>query len=277
MSAQAQIVSDTSALGHDVDFKPAALGARARGRITVRRDRGWTILIHRKRFVGDPLTDLIGAPGLWRALPGAPPESKPVPGAFSYVFEIPPGLAHSEGEVGPDEPHPMANLLGWARQTSGGTPPSGDGAAWPTRDEVEGWIEPSRRHVRAGGHLAPIEVSADGARFGLVAPALVRLPDGLSPARVAWVRELCLDAQARWRLVRFSLDGPSVRAEVDLSGAPLERAQALFEIALAALTTAAAWVLPGLAVVADPSVASRCLDQPPCRDASRPHTEGGSS
>lgn len=272
MSAQ-PLVPNTPRLIHDSGYKPAARGRRARGRISVQEHDRWTVLTHHKPFVGDPLDDLLGAPGLWRAVPGAPPGGKPGRGAYSYIFEIPPGVAPFVGEVGSDEDHPLSGVLSWARATSGGCRPDGDGA--PSRAEVESWIEPTRRHVRAGSQLAAIDLLADGTRLGLAVPSLVRLPAELSPARVSWVRELLLDAQARWHQVRFGIDGASVRAEVDLSGAPPEHVRPLFEIALAALTTAATWALPALAVLVDPRVGSRLLDQPPSRDTSRPNTKEG--
>jgi hypothetical protein len=266
MSAQAPILADGTPLQHS-GFKPAARGTRGRSGVALVRTRGWCVLVHRKPFVGDPLGDLRGAPGLWRAVPGAPPGARRRD-AWSYVFELPPGVAVSEGEGESSGEHPPVDLLEWARSTSGGTP--ADMAGAPARDEVESWIEPSRRHVRAGPHLAALELHAGAERLALVAPALARLPADLPPARRAWVRELCRDAQSRWRLARFHLDGERVGAEVDLSGAPPECVRPLLEIALAALTTAAAWVLPSLATLADARVASRLLDRPPSRDVSRP-------
>ena len=95
MSAQTQLIPDASALANDLGFKPAARGSRARGGITLRTERNWTVLTHRKPFLGDPLGDLLGAPGLWRAVPSAGPgtRSKVRTAAWSYVFEIPPGAA----------------------------------------------------------------------------------------------------------------------------------------------------------------------------------------
>jgi hypothetical protein len=267
MSAQTPIVANSTSLARHSGFRPAARGTRARGDVSLLHTGGWTVLVHRKPFLGDPLADLRGNPGLWRAVPGRPPGAR-LRDAWSYVFEIPPGVAVSEGEGEPAAEHPPVELLEWARSTSGGTSPDTAGAL--DRDEVEGWIAPTRRHVRAGPHLAPIQLRADDGRLALAAPALVRLPAELPRVRREWVRELCRDAQSRWRLVRFSLDHESVGAEVDLSGVPPECARALLEIALAALTTAAAWALPTLATLADARVASQLLDQPPSRDASRP-------
>jgi hypothetical protein len=119
--------------------------------------------------------------------------------------------------------------------------------------------------VRAGAHVAQVEVVAEPTRLALVIPALVRIPAGLSPARTAWLGELCHDAQESWRMVRFGVDfaAACVRAEVDLTGAPADRLQPLFELALAALTWSAAWALPALALVTDPGVESQALDRQP--------------
>jgi hypothetical protein len=120
------------------------------------------------------------------------------------------------------------------------------------------------RSLRAGSLVREIEVVGSPTRFALSVPSLTRIPEGLSAGRRSWINELSYDAQARWRLVRFGTDrGGRVRAEVDLTGAPLEEAEALVELALAALTAAAVWALPGIAAAADTRIASRLLDRGP--------------
>lgn len=274
MSAQPCPSTSWSQLADDLGFEPATRG-RSRSGIAVSEEQRWIVLTRRARFTGDPLRDLMGAPGLWRAVPAPPSRgtARRRRRAWSCVFEIPPGVANFEGEGEPDEEHPMAELLGWARATSDGTPPPTAGGV--ERDEVETWVEPTRRHIRAGGQVVPIELTAGASRLGLAAPALVRIPETLSATRRAWIQELCLEAQSRWRLVRLGIDDDGVRAEVDLSGAPLRCAQQLFEIGLAALTTASAWALPALAAVVDERVESRLFNQPPARDALPAGTKGG--
>ena len=94
-------------------------------------------------------------------------------------------------------------------------------------------------------------------RFG----ELVSVPANLPKRRADWLREVCLDAQDRWRLVRMELDEEraAVRAEVDLSGVPVDWAQGLFEVALAALTCAVERSLASLHLIVNTSVESRAL------------------
>jgi hypothetical protein len=160
-------------------------------------------------------------------------------------------------------------LLDWAEATADGSTPRG----WtpPQQAEVEDWIEPARRSVRAGAHVAQVDLVVDPMRFGLVISTLVRIPAGLPLSRAAWLDELCCDTQERWRMVRFGVDeaAASVRAEVDLTGAPLDRARPLVELALAALTCSAEWALPAFSLVTDPGVESQTLDHNPRRAPSR--------
>jgi hypothetical protein len=142
-----------------------------------------------------------------------------------------------------------------------GSAPSG----WtpPQRAEVEDWIPAARRRVRAGADVAQVDVVVEPTRFALVISALVRIPAEIPPARVAWLEEICCDAQERWRMVRFGIDeaAASVRAEVDLTGAPTDRARPVAELALAALTCAAEWALPSLSLATDPALVSQILDE----------------
>jgi hypothetical protein len=149
-----------------------------------------------------------------------------------------------------------------------GSPPSG--WAPPQRAEVEDWTPPARRTLRAGADVAQIDLVVEPARFALVISALVRIPAEISPARAAWLEEICCDAQERWRMVRFGIDeaAASVRAEVDLTGAPTDRARPLVELGLAALTCSAAWALPSFSMVTNPAVRSQLLDHKPRWDSS---------
>jgi hypothetical protein len=238
----------------DLGFASVRRGERVRNGVALRREGGWLALAERKPFAGDPLRDVLGSPGLWRGLRNGR--------GWTRVFDVPP-VAGAEGEGGTEGEHPFAALLDWAAATAGGTLPHG--AEPPPREEVESWVAPARRSVRAGSHAAQVEVVADPPRLALVIPALARIPADLPPARAAWLGELCHDAQARWHMVRFGVvdDAACVRAEVDLSGAPADRLRPLFELALGALTWSAAWMLPALALVTDPGVESQALDRQP--------------
>jgi hypothetical protein len=249
------------AVAEELGFAPGPRGERVRNGSALRSEGDWLALALREPFEGDPLRDLLGSPGLWRALRERPLRDEP---SWTRVFDLPP-LAPPEAEDEPLPGHPCAALLDWAEATADGSTPRG----WtpPQQAEVDSWLEPARRSVRAGAHVAQIDLVVEPPRFGLVIPALVRIPAELPPARVAWLDELCHDTQERWRMVRFGVDeaAASVRAEVDLTGAPLDRARPLVELALAALTCSAEWALPSFSLVTDPGVASQTLDRNPRR------------
>jgi hypothetical protein len=251
-------------------FSSNGRGKRARNGSVLRSEGNWLALAVREPYSRNPPLDLMGCPGLWRGLREQPELATT---RWTRVFELPP-VVTPEALVGACAEHPCAALVRWAEATRDGSVPS----SWapPTREDVEDWTPPARRSVRAGGHVAQIEVLVEPARFALVIPALARIPAELVPARAAWLAEICRDTQERWRMVRFGIDeaASSVRAEVDLTGAPSDRAQPLAELALAALTCAAEWALPALSLVTDPSLASRMIDEEPGWAPSRPTTGG---
>lgn len=250
----------------ELGFAPDARGERVRNGSVLRSEGDWLALALRRPFAGDPLRDLLGAPGLWRALRERPVGDEP---SWTRVFDLPPLAPPEQTEVEAPPEHPCAALVEWAEATADGSSPHG----WtpPQRAEVEEWIEPARRSVRAGAHVAQVDLAVDPPRFGLVISALVRIPAELPPARADWLDELCHDAQERWRMVRFGVDeaAASVRAEVDLTGAPLDRVRPLVELALAALRCSAEWALPSFSLVTDPGVESQMLDHEPRRVPAR--------
>ena len=238
-------------------FPTRRAGKATRNGHTLSRNGNWLELRSRRALRGDPLHELVGRPGLWRGL-----ESKR---GTQLVFDLPP-LGPDTGGDAPDPRHPYAALVEWATSTQSGRPEASEP---PCEADLAAWLPPALRHIRAGEHVAAIEVVAKPEQLALIAAPLVRLSPELSEARLDWVRALCHDAQRRWRMVRFGLDEAErcVRAEVDLSGAPRDRIRSLFEQAGTALASSAAWALPGLALVVDSSVESRWLDRSPhCPD-----------
>ncbi len=229
----------------------------------IEQEGAWLVAKERTPTLGDPLRDFLGLPGLWRGLRanGGNGNGEGV----QRVFELAPAVRQAANPwCDPeDDSDPDADLLDWAAATARGCF-SGD-ARPPSAEEIDEWVPPKSRRIRAGSHVGQVEVIADASRVALVVPALVQVPSGLSPTRDAWLAELCHDAQETWRLVRFGIDDArqSVRAEVDLTGAPSERTRVLVEMSLAALTASASWALPGLSLVVDSSIRSRMLDRMP--------------
>jgi hypothetical protein len=250
---------DWSAVAEELAFTSAARGKWVRNGSLLRSEGSWLALVLLAPSAEDPSGQLLGAPGLWRGL-----RERPVRAAsrWNLVFDLPPLVSPEVADKSYAE-HPCAALVRWAEATMDGSPPSG----WepPLREEVEDWIPPARRSVRSGAEVAPIDLVVGPGRFALVISALVRIPAELAPARAAWLQEICRDAQERWRMVRFGIDeaAASVRAEVDLTGAPTDRARPLAELGLAALTCSAEWALPALSLAAKPALASRILDEAP--------------
>jgi hypothetical protein len=253
-----------------LDFSAGPRGKRVRNGTELRSEGSWFALALRKPSAVDPSRRLLGAPGLWRGLRERPLQAER---RWSLQFDLPP-LASPEVADETCAEHPCAALIRWAEATVDGSPPSG----WepPLGAEVEDWIPSARRRVRAGADVAQVDLVVEPGRFALVIAALVRVPDEMPPARSAWLDEICRDTQERWRMVRFGIDeaASSVRAEVDLTGAPTDRAQPLAELALAALTCATEWALPTLSLVTDTAIASRILDEEP-RWASSHLNKGG--
>lgn len=213
----------------------------------------------------------LGAPGLWRDVGDGP------------VFEIPPAAREAVVDLDLDEPleDPDRDLLSWAADTVGGAF-RGD-VVWPDPAELDLYVPRAQRAVRAGAHVSGVEIVAGPSRVALVVPSLVEIPRDLSESRLAWLEAVCADARRRWRLVRFGVetatgDRPGrVCAEVDLTGAPPERAHVLFPLALAALTESASRVLPALALVTDPECTSRILDGAHRHTSPQPTNEEGES
>jgi hypothetical protein len=245
-------------------------GERIRNGSALRSEGSWLALELRQPYAAPTPPNLLGTPGLWRPLRKRQLPHQPT---WVPVFDLPP-LLSPEAQHPDETQHPCAALLDWAEATVDGSPPS-DWAP-PARAEVEEWIEPRRRSVRAGAYVAQVDLVVDPMRFALEISPLVRIPAELPDARAAWLEELCQDVQQRWRMVRFGVDeaAASVRAEIDLTGAPSERARPLVELGLSALTCSAAWALPSFSTVANPAVRSQLLDHKPRWDSSRLTTEG---
>ncbi len=154
-----------------------------------------------------------------------------------------------------------AALREWARTTADDELSAGWCA--PDSDLLADLLDSQRLTVRAGPHVAKGEFECGAERLRLIFSELVRLDDGLPEPRLAWLRELCLDAQSRWQLVRFGVAAGRVRAEVDLSGVPHALAEPLAGWALEALVFAVGWALPALVLIADPNLNSLALDRGP--------------
>jgi hypothetical protein len=217
----------------------------------------WAVFVDPDATRVASMTDSLDAPGLWRAAVRG--------GQVSKIFDVPP-LSHllrnTDSDTDPaDESVLLGEIIAWARITASGGRPE----AWsaPSADEVKTWFDPDRLAVRSGQHIVKGELHCHAQTLRLVFPELAHLDESLPEARRAWVEALCLDAQSRWRMVRFGIAGQRIGAGVDLSGAPEALVQPLFVRAFEALVYSVGWVLPALTLVTDPSARSHALDRGP--------------
>jgi len=203
----------------------------------------------------DPLRGQLGRPGLWKRIVanGA--------GDVRCCFELPPAvlaLAGRDYGSGPEDEdaRPLEAALAWAVSTAGGrvpdewSQPSAEDIALPDNGLVvqHGRFVRQGRLVQAGGVLA------------LRVPLLQRLEE-LEDWRAAWLRELLIDGQSRWRMVRLGLDSPEapVLAEIDLSGAPHSAVGVLVRTSLDALRGIVAWLVAPVDLLANRAVACEAL------------------
>jgi len=215
----------------------------------LRSEGDWLALVDLTPLPDGPRPSGLGGPGLWRIVQDG--------AALRRVHDLP-QLRGAEGAPSAEE---FTRLLEWASATFA----SERAGAWtpPPREEVESWLTPARLSVRSGSLLARGELVHEPRRLALVFPDLVVAPANLSPARREWLDGLLLDAQQRWRLVRFGIDADTrrVQAEVDLSGIPAAWARPFLQLSLEALAWAVEWLLSPLSFLVDPSASSEALER----------------
>jgi hypothetical protein len=230
--------------------------------VLLRDEGGWSVVrAARPAADADPLQGQLGQPGLWKWA------SEAGGAGTTRVFDLPP-LAAGSGEAdAEDERTRLTACLDWAVATSHGHLP--DGWQPPPRADVDAWAPPLALTVQAGALVRQASVVYGPGRLALTCPVLTRLPEALPPERRAWLRELLVEAQDRWRMVRLGFAGepaaPAVLAEVDLSGCPAEVVENVFRAGLAALRWVVEWLARPADFLADAARPSRALEVFPAR------------
>ncbi len=168
----------------------------------------------------DPLHGQLGSPGLWKIVADGD--------GLSREFHLPLACLFSEQEEMLDEDSvegadPFQDCLQWIAAAAAGELPAG----WqcPPPSEIESWLPPGGLTVQSGPLLCQgslcCEPNCLRLRFPLAAPVD---RERLAPARLACLRDVLIDAQNRWNMVRVGMFGTPRQAtpmtEVDLSGAP---------------------------------------------------------
>jgi hypothetical protein len=104
-------------------------------------------------------------------------------------------------------------------------------------------------------------------------PVLLEIPSDVPAERRQWMEALLLDAQDRWRLVRFGIvqekQHETAIASVDLTGGP--SFTDLISASVEALKAGVAWLAESAEMLADLRVASRMLAESPIKQERSHH------
>jgi hypothetical protein len=155
--------------------------------------------------------------------------------------------------------------------------PSAPGQAdWhpPSVEKLDALLPPDSLTVQSGGVVLQGSVHRDAGRLALSIPLCSSIPGPISSAHRHWLRELLLDGQNTWRMVRLCWDertessSPPVQgvactvpwAEVDMTGAPALLLDALVPAALAAIRWVVVWMAHSADFLADGTCHCRLLE-----------------
>ncbi|MFQ5503611.1 MAG: hypothetical protein ACE5F1_02310 [Planctomycetota bacterium] len=185
---------------------------------------------------------LLGRPGLWR-------EDR----RGRRVFDFPPQVfCNADPPEASDKASGLARLVKWALDTAEGELPSG----WQAPAELAE-PPPESLTVKSGSLPCQGSLLRETSRLALRF-TLVELPPDLPAQRLSWLDHVLLDAR-QWRLLRLGIENSFVRAEADLTGAPLDLIEPLLGVSLEALRSSVEWLLLPVSVLADPSVECQAL------------------
>lgn len=199
----------------------------------------------------------LGQPGLWRTVIQG--------GCVRRRFEVPAqAVARADAADEEDAGPGLAPYLAWAQATACCGLPVG----WqpPSIEAVQEWVPAEALTWRGGPLVRQGELILEPSRWALRFPIVPSLPAVLPPVREQWLRTLCREAQACWRMVRAGVvatpDGRSLVAEVDLSGAP--PAAPLVLAGLSGLRYVVAWLAEAAELLADVSTTLHVLEPDGC-------------
>ena len=203
----------------------------------------------------------LGDPGLWRdqGLGRGGETRRAVCPRGRRVFELPPWLMGKGPWLVPAvEPEVLrCEVLRWALTTADGSRVAG----WcpPPEQEVKVWLSEQGLTVQAGALARQGKLIHEPDRLALAFDLVPAAPQ-LDADRRHWLREVLIDAQRRWRLARVGLtDSGTVRAEVDLTGAPHAALEPLFRMALDALRWVVGWLLESVHFLVQGTAECRAL------------------
>jgi hypothetical protein len=227
--------------------------------VTFSPEGAWSTLRSTEPLVGvDPLRGLLGEPGAWHFVRGADCTIRKLLELPSPVFNF-----QTDADALDDAESPLRELLNWGLATDKGLITSGWKA--PERAEIDTWMSPGALTIQRGPIVRQGRIHLEANRLAIRFPLVTSLPEGLSANRRLWLRELLLDGQNRWRMVRLGLTEQGAEAEIDLSGAPPVVLEPLFKASLDALRWVVQWLALSAAFLADPAVACQAWEVCPLR------------
>lgn len=218
----------------------------------------------------DALLGQLAKPALWKY------KSSGGRRAIRRVFELPPAVVNGRGTacgLSNEDRDDFVNLLRWMLDTERGGIPEG----WrpPTRDAIEGYLPEGALTLETETIVRQGTLHHGDDRLALGFRILPPLPANLPAVRREWLRELLIDTQNRWRLVRIgSTADEAIEAEVDLTGAPAAAVVPLIRVGLDALRFVVSSIVETAEFLVDPSVPCRTLELRPSRVKSLERGDG---
>lgn len=206
----------------------------------------------------DPLLPVSGGPGLWKTIRDANGLHR----RFDVSLEAETdGFWDDDSKVSGGPGSALQAQLRWALATAAGAVP----AEWspPAQVDIDEHVTERALTIQMGPHalvgVLTVQPSQFAIRFEIVKSLSAELPQ----SRAAWLQALLLDAQRRWRMVRFEISrakNPKVVATIDLTGMPHSLFASLASTALDTLGWAVEHLVKPVVFVADPAASSDALN-----------------
>jgi hypothetical protein len=245
---------DDSQLFERHGFRSVSKGVYRHNGLALQRTPRWLVFTSPAADSIDPLRDLHGSAGLWKFA------NTQWSGQFGREFHLPANVL--KGDVPFDlqlERDPYAECFEWARATLHGHVP----AAWspPSNEQLAPLVAGGGLTLQAGPIIRQGTLVCRPDRLAIIFPIVTSVPAELSAVRRELLKELGIDAQNRWRMVRIgwrdAYEERGLEAEVDLTGAPHSVLTELIVVAMDALRWVVRWSVNSAALLTDASVDCR--------------------
>ncbi len=205
----------------------------------------------------DPLLPVSGGPGLWKTIRDANGLHRRFDVSLEAETE---GLWDDSKSSGAPE-SALQSQLHWALATAAGAVP----VEWspPAKVDIDEHVPDRGLAIQMGPHALVGELTVRPSQFAIRFEVVKSLSGDLPQSRAAWLRALLLDAQRRWRMVRFEISGeknPKVVATIDLTGIPHSLFASLASTALDTLGWAVEHLIKVAVFVADPAASGDALN-----------------